>query len=490
MSDLVKLTIKETLEGLKNKKFSAVELSKAHLDRIRKENPNLNAFVLVDEAHTLNEAKKSDQRIQAGQMGLIEGIPIAVKDLFCTKGFLSTSCSKILQDFTPAYESTVTSNLYNNGGVMIGKTNMDEFAMGSANVTSALGNVNGPWVSNEGELVTPGGSSGGASASVSAFLAQGALGSDTGGSVRQPASFTGTVGFKPSYGRCSRWGMIAFSSSLDQAGVITRTVDDSAILLQSIMGYDTKDSTSANIALPNLIDACKSIDVKGMKIAIPKEYYEVGVPDEINQMWQEGIEFLKKAGAEVSEVSLPHTKYGLSAYYIIAPAEASSNLARYDGVRYGLKGSDFNSLDELYENTRAQGFGAEVKRRIMIGTYVLSSSNYDSCFLQAQRVRRLIAQDFKNVFEKFDAILTPTCISDAFAVNKQLTPLEMYKNDLFTIPASLAGLPCISIPAKISKRELPLGLQIIGKNFAEETVIKVAKFLESSFGFDIHKWRN
>ena len=482
MSDLTKLSLKEAAARLKNKDFTATELAKVHLDAIKAKNKEMNAYILVTEDKAMHQAKLSDERIAQGKGGSLEGVPIAVKDLFCTEGIRTTSCSNIINNFIPPYESTVTSNIFDAGAVMLGKTNMDDSAMGSSNLTSCFGPVIGPWKNDEGKFVVPGGSSGGSSAAVSDFLALGALGSDTGGSVRQPASFTGIVGMKPTYGRCSRYGMIAFASSLDQAGVLARNVEDTAILLQSIMSDDPKDATISDKPIPDLMDSFKDLDLKGMRIAIPKEYYGDGIPDEIEKMWLEGISHLKAAGAEIIDVSLPHTKYGLSAYYIIAPAEASSNLSRYDGVRFGLsvKGS---SLDELYELTRAQGFGAEVKRRIMIGTYVLSSGQYDSCFLQAQRVRRLIANDFDEVFKTCHAILTPTTISDAFAIDAKLSPVEMYKNDVFTIPASLAGLPCISVPAKLSKKNLPLGLQIISNKFDEITSLKVAKVLEDSFKF-------
>ena len=408
---------------------------------------------------------------------------MAVKELFCNENIRTTACSKILQNFIPPYESTVTKNLFANGGIMLGKTNMDEFAMGSSNETSLFGKVNGPWKDDQGKIVTPGGSSGGSAAAVADFLALGALGSDTGGSIRQPASFCGIVGMKPTYGRCSRYGMIAFSSSLDQAGVFARTVEDTSILLQTIISDDPKDSTISDKPIPNLSEAFLRDDLKGMKIAIPKEYSGEGLSSEVEKIWQEAIIFLKEAGAEVAEVSLPHTKYGISAYYIIAPAEASSNLARYDGVRYGLRIDDGGSLDDMYESTRAEGFGSEVKRRIMIGTYVLSSEQYDKNFLQAQRVRRLIANDFANIFKDYHAILAPTTCSDAFALDQKLSPIEMYKNDVFTIPASLAGLPCISVPARLSKRGLPLGLQVICNKYDEINTLKVANILEKNFLF-------
>jgi aspartyl-tRNA(Asn)/glutamyl-tRNA(Gln) amidotransferase subunit A len=484
MINLKELTIKSAISSLQKKEYSALELTESYIAAIKKNNPELNAYVDITEQYALNQANISDSKISKNEARFLEGVPIAVKDLFCTKGIRTTSCSNILKDFIPGYESTVTTNLFANGGIMIGKTNMDEFAMGSANITSCFGPVNGPLKNPEGEYVVPGGSSGGSAAAVAADIALGALGSDTGGSVRQPASFTGLVGLKPSYGRCSRFGMISFASSLDQAGVLTKTVEDSALLLQSIMSHDDKDSTCSNNPIPNLMDAFKDKSIKGMKIAIPREYRVEGLPKEIENIWQESIDFLRKEGAIVDEVSLPNTKNALSVYYIIAPAEASSNLARYDGLKYGHRVDNAGSLDDMYFDTRTLGFGAEVKRRIMIGTYVLSSEQYDKTFLQAQRVRGLIINDFQNIFNQYDVIVAPTCISDAFTKDKKLTPLEMYMNDIFTIPPSLAGLPCISVPTKLSSQNLPLGIQIIGNNFEEVKTLKIAKFLESCFGFN------
>lgn len=483
MIELEKLTIKSAILHLKNKDFTSTELTKSYLDSIHKKNPSLNAFLTITEEKALAQAKIADEKIVKGKMRMLEGIPIAVKDLFCTENVRTTSGSKMLENYIPQYESTVTSNLFANGGVMLGKTNMDEFAMGSSNITSAFGPVKGPWKNDKEEYVVPGGSSGGSAAAVADCLALAALGSDTGGSVRQPASFTGIVGMKPTYGRCSRYGMISFASSLDQAGVFARSVEDTAIMLQAIMSDDKRDSTISNKPIPDLMESFKFKDLKGLRIGIPKEYREVGISEEIEKLWNEGIEHLKSHGAEIIDISLPHTKYGLSAYYIIAPAEASSNLSRYDGVRFGLKADKAESLDDLYELSREQGFGPEVKRRIMIGTYVLSSGKYEKDFLQAQRVRRLIVEDFSNAFNKIDAIITPTTIRDAFTIDCKLSPIEMYKNDVFTIPASLAGLPCMSVPATLSKEGLPLGLQVISNKFDEITSLRVAKALEDSFGF-------
>ena len=478
MSSLTELTIDSALQGLKAKKFSAVELAKAHIEAIEKTR-DLNAYIIETPEIALEQAAAADKKLASGKAGLLEGIPIAVKDLFCTKGVHSQSCSKILQGFKPEYESTVTAQMFAQGAVMPGKTNMDEFAMGSANITSFYGPVKNPW---NKELV-PGGSSGGSAAAVAANIALGALGSDTGGSIRQPASFCGIVGVKPTYGRCSRWGMIAFASSLDQAGTMTKTVKDSAILLQAIAGYDPKDSTSTNLALPDFVKASENKDIKGKKIGLPKEFMVEGTPQEVRDLWNKGADMLKSAGAEIVEVSLPHSKYALPTYYIIAPAECSSNLARYDGVRYGLR-VDGNSLDEMYENTRAEGFGAEVKRRIMIGTYVLSAGYYDAYYKKAQRVRSLIAQDFAKAFEKVDAILTPTTPSEAFKIGeKQDDPITMYLNDLFTVGASLAGLPAASIPVGLSKNNLPLGLQLICAPLQEEKLFNISAALESAANF-------
>lgn len=478
MSKLTEITIEQALAGLEKKEFSSLDLTRAHLDAVE-DKKDLNAFVAHTEDIALAQAEASDKRRASGDAKLLDGIPVAVKDLFCTKGVHSQSCSHILDGFKPEYESSVTQNLFDNGGVMIGKTNMDEMAMGSANLTSHYGPVKNPW----GKDLVPGGSSGGSAAAVSANISLGALGSDTGGSIRQPAAFCGVVGVKPTYGRCSRWGMIAFASSLDQAGVFGKTVKDSALMLQAIAGHDAKDSTSAKLAVPDFAAACTG-DIKGKKIGIPKEYTVDGMNSEIKELWEKGAKMLEKEGAEIVEISLPHTKYALPTYYVIAPAEASSNLARYDGVRYGLR-VDGGSLDEMYESTRAAGFGDEVKRRIMIGTYVLSAGYYDAYYKKAQQVRRLIAQDFSHAFEEVDAILTPTTPTEAFKANeKQDDPVTMYLNDLYTVGASLAGLPGISLPIGLSKNKLPLGLQLITNKFAEEELFNISTVLESAAGFN------
>lgn len=482
MKKLNNLSIVEAREALRKKEISVKELLQDHLDAMQKHKA-LNAYVVETADIAKKRAEESQKRIDNNQAGLLEGIPVAVKDLYCTKDVRTTACSNILRGFIPKYESTVTANLFKQGGIMLGKTNMDEFAMGSANITSCFGNVINPWRIDE-DLV-PGGSSGGSATAVAADMAMMSLGSDTGGSIRQPASFCGIVGIKPTYGRCSRYGMIAFSSSLDQAGVFARSVEDGALSLQAIMGFDPKDSTSVEMAVPNLYENLKNVDdLKGIKIGIPKEYNIKGISEENYQLWQQGQKYLKEAGAELIEVSLPHTEYGLGAYYIIAPAEASSNLARYDGVRYGLRAETFANLDEMYCNTREEGFGSEVKRRIMIGTHVLSMDQYETTYVQAQKVRHLIIKDFQNVFTKVDALLAPAATGEAFAISKKLTPLEMYMNDIFTIPASLAGLPCMSVPTGMSKNNLPLGLQIIGNNFDEDMVLKVAKILELQVKFN------
>jgi aspartyl-tRNA(Asn)/glutamyl-tRNA(Gln) amidotransferase subunit A len=479
-------TIESAIQGLNNKDFSAVELTNNFLEKAKKSDSN--SFITITEEKALEQAKQSDKKISEGSQGLLEGVPIAVKDLFCTKSVKTTAASKILSNFVPTYESKVTENLFSNGAIMIGKTNLDEFAMGSANITSYFGNVKNPWVAKDGENkgkdLVPGGSSGGSSASVAEGSSLGSLGTDTGGSIRQPASFCGIVGIKPTYGRCSRWGTVAFASSLDQAGVFANNVNDSALLLQSIAGYDDRDSTSVNKVVPNWFDQLKNSDVKGKKIGIPKEYNMAGTPQEILDIWQKGAKILEEQGAEIVDISLPHTKYALPAYYIIAPAEASSNLARYDGVRYGHRTeSEFSSLDEMYEKTRAEGFGEEVKRRIMIGTYVLSHGYYDAYYLKAQKVRALIARDFENAFKQVDAILTPTAPSSAFAIGeKQDDPVKMYLNDIFTVPASLAGIPGISVPAGLDSSGLPLGLQILSKPWDELSCFQVAKSIENEVG--------
>lgn len=480
------LTITEAIDGLKNKKFSAVELAKSYNEKVKKSQSN--CFITTTEEVALKQAEESDKKIAAGNGGLLEGVPIGVKDLFCTKGVRTTAASKILSNFVPEYESTVSANLFKQGAVMVGKTNLDEFAMGSANITSAYGNVLNPWKSKKSpdKKLVPGGSSGGSAAAVAEDLCLGSLGTDTGGSIRQPAAFCGITGIKPTYGRCSRWGTVAFASSLDQAGVFAKNVKDSALLLQAIAGYDEKDSTSVNKQVPNWFGTINS-NLKGKKIGIPKEYNVDGVPEEIKKVWEKGAEFLKAAGAEVIEVSLPYTKFALPVYYTVAPAECSSNLARYDGVRYGHRTTQkFGSLDEMYEKSRAEGFGDEVKRRIMIGTYVLSAGYYDAYYVKAQKVRTLIAQDFAKAFEKVDALLTPTAPSAAFEIGaNEDDPVKMYLNDIFTIPASLAGLPGIAVPAGLNDEGLPLGLQIITKPWDEQTCFDVAQAIEERAGYKL-----
>jgi aspartyl-tRNA(Asn)/glutamyl-tRNA(Gln) amidotransferase subunit A len=428
-------------------------------------------------------AKESDARRRQGQVGAMEGIPLAIKDLFCTDGVQTTAGSHILEGFKPPYESTVTSNLWKAGAVMLGKANLDEFAMGSSNMTSYYGNVINPWKKKGDDTdLVPGGSSGGSAAAVAARLVLGATGTDTGGSIRQPAAFCGITGIKPTYGRCSRWGVVAFASSLDQAGPMTRSVRDAAIMLSAMAGHDPKDSTSAPLPVPDFEKALTG-DIRGLRVGVPKEYRPDGLNAEMAALWDQGIEWLKAAGATVEEVSLPHTKHALATYYIIAPAECSSNLARYDGLRFGLRVPG-KTLDEMYAKTRAAGFGKEVKRRILIGTYVLSAGYYDAYYLKAQRVRALIAQDFKKAFEKVDVLLTPTAPTPAFALDaNQDDPITMYLNDVFTVPTSLAGLPGISIPAGLSAEGLPLGLQLIGKPFDEETVLRTAEVMEKAANF-------
>lgn len=479
MTKLNNLTIIQAKQGLEKKDFSVKELVQSHLDSMQ-EQKDLNAYVLNTEELALKNAEKSQKKIDQGEAGLLEGIPVGVKDLYCTKDIATTACSNILKNFVPKYESTVTTNIFNQGAIMLGKTNMDEFAMGSGNINSAFGDVKNPW----NKKLVPGGSSGGSAAAVSADCAMMALGSDTGGSVRQPASFCGVVGMKPTYGRCSRYGMIAFASSLDQAGVFAKNIDDTAISLQAMMGFDNKDSTSVNMKIPNLYQDLLGVkDLRGIKVGIPKEYNMEGISPEIIDLWKKGQKYLQDAGAELVEISLPNTEYGLSAYYIIAPAEASSNLSRYDGIRYGLRAEEGKKLEDLYELTREQGFGSEVKRRIMIGSYVLSLDQYETTYLQAQKVRHKIINDFKSAFTKVDAILVPTTTGEAFSIENKMSPAEMYMNDVFTIPASLAGLPCLSQPVGLSKNGLPLGLQIIGNSFDEAMVLKVAKVLEMQSKF-------
>jgi aspartyl-tRNA(Asn)/glutamyl-tRNA(Gln) amidotransferase subunit A len=482
MTALTELTIAGALDGLARKQFSAKELTSAHVKAVEAAR-TLNAFVTETPEKAMTMAEASDARRAKGEAGLLEGVPLAIKDLFCTEGVLTTAGSHILDGFKPTYESTVTANLWKAGAVMLGKVNMDEFAMGSSNMTSHYGYVNNPWTrKGDNQPLVPGGSSGGSAAAVAARIALGATGTDTGGSIRQPAAFTGIVGIKPTYGRCSRWGIVAFASSLDQAGPMTRTVEDAAIMLQAMAGHDPKDSTSVDAPVPDYRKALTG-NIKGLKVGIPKEYRLDGMAPEIDRLWAEGVQWLKGAGAEIVDISLPHTKYALPTYYIIAPAEASSNLARYDGVRFGLRVPG-DSLDEQYENTRAAGFGKEVRRRILIGTYVLSAGYYDAYYLKAQKVRALIANDFTEAFKKVDIVLTPSTPSAAFAAGEKMDdPIAMYLNDVFTVTVNLAGLPGISVPAGLSAEGLPLGLQLIGKAFDEETVLKVGQVLEKSANF-------
>jgi aspartyl-tRNA(Asn)/glutamyl-tRNA(Gln) amidotransferase subunit A len=482
MTETKGLTLKAAIDGLRAKTFSAEELAAAHLAAIEQARP-LNAFVLETPEAALAMARASDGRIARGEAGPLEGAPLGIKDLFCTEGVRTTAGSKILGNFKPTYESTVTANLWRDGAVMLGKLNMDEFAMGSSNETSAFGPVVNPW-RNQGsnQALTPGGSSGGSATAVAAELCLGATATDTGGSIRQPAAFTGTVGVKPTYGRCSRWGVVAFASSLDQAGPIAKTVEDAAILLKSMAGHDPKDSTSLNVETPDF-PSFVGKSVKGLRIGVPKEYRVDGMPAEIEALWTQGVAWLKDAGCEVVEVSLPHTRFALPAYYIIAPAEASSNLARYDGMRYGLR-VDGKTLTDVYEATRSEGLGAEVKRRILIGTYVLSAGYYDAYYLKAQRVRQRIADDFTMAFERVDALLTPTAPSAAFGLgDRSSDPVAMYLNDIFTVTVNLAGLPGMSIPAGLDAKGLPLGLQLIGRPLDEGTLFSLAGALEQAANF-------
>jgi aspartyl-tRNA(Asn)/glutamyl-tRNA(Gln) amidotransferase subunit A len=473
----------DALKGLEDKEFTATELTQAHLTAMDAAR-DLNAFVVETPELALKQAKESDERRASGKAKPLDGIPLGIKDLYCTKDVQSTACSKILDGFIPTYESTVSGNLFNDGAVMLGKLSMDEFAMGSSNTTSYYGAVKNPWKNQnkpDADLV-PGGSSGGSAAAVAARLCMGATASDTGGSIRQPASFCGITGIKPTYGRCSRWGMIAFASSLDQAGPLARTTEDCALMLNSMSGFDPKDSTSADRDVPDFTSGLSG-DLKGLKVGIPKEYRIDGTPDEIINLWENGIQWAKDAGAEIVDISLPHTQYGLPTYYIIASAECSSNLARYDGVRYGQR-VEKDELIDMYEATRAEGFGDEVKRRIMLGTYVLSAGYYDAYYVKAQRVRRLILEDFQNAYSQCDVILTPTAPSGAFGLHdKQDDPIVMYLNDIFTVTTSLAGLPGMSVPAGLDKNGLPLGLQLIGKAWDETTVLRAGHVIEKAANF-------
>ncbi len=482
MTDLTKLTITEALKGLKEKKFSAVELTKEYLNKMESCR-ELNAYVLETPEKALEQAKAADEKYKNGTNGALEGIPLGIKDLFCTRGIRTTACSHILDGFVPPYESTVTQKLLDAGAVFLGKLNMDEFAMGGSNETSFYGPAVNPW-SKDKKLVA-GGSSGGSAAAVAANICAAATGTDTGGSIRQPSAFCGVTGIKPTYGRCSRYGIIAFASSLDQAGPIAKDVRDCAVMLKNMAGHDVRDSTSAKAEVPDF-EKFIGMDVRGMKIGIPAEYRPDGLNAEIVAVWDRGIEMLKARGADIVDISLPHTKYALATYYIIAPAEASSNLARYDGLRYGLRVPG-EHLDNMYINSRTEGFGKEVKRRIMIGTYVLSAGYYDAYYLKAQKVRRLIRDDFVKAFEKCDVILTPTAPTPAFPIGDKSmleNPINMYLNDVFTVSVSLAGLPAMSLPAGLSAEGLPLGLQVIGKAFDEGSVFKTASALEEDIKFE------
>ena len=492
MTNLNNLTISEARDKLKSKEISSLELTNSCLSAIDAADA-LGAFVHKTPELALEQAKRADERLKKENPPDLCGIPLGIKDLFCTKGVESQAASRILENFKPEYESTVSQNLLDNGTVMLGKLNMDEFAMGSSNETSIYGNAINPWKTDERGL-TPGGSSGGSAAAVAADLCLAATGTDTGGSIRQPAAFTGIVGVKPTYGRCSRWGVIAFASSLDQAGPMTKTIRDGAIMLEAMAGNDPKDSTSANIEVPNF-EAMLTGDIKGKRIGIPKEYRLDGMPSEIEKLWSDGTEMLRQAGAKIENISLPHTKYALPAYYVIAPAEASSNLARYDGVRYGRRAalSSGDGINEMYEKTRAEGFGPEVKRRVMIGTYVLSAGFYDAYYNRARRVRALIKKDFDEVFaDGFDAILTPTTPSAAFGLGEMsdADPVQMYLNDVFTVTVNLAGLPGVSVPTGVDKSGLPLGLQVIGRPWEEGDMLNIAYSLEQSAGFSYKpsKW--
>jgi aspartyl-tRNA(Asn)/glutamyl-tRNA(Gln) amidotransferase subunit A len=484
---LTTLTIAEARARLKAKEFSALELTDAYLAAMEKAR-TLNAYIVETPEHARLMAKASDERIRVGALGPLEGIPLGIKDLFATKGFHTQACSHILDGFKPTYESTVTSNLFRDGAVMLGKLNMDEFAMGSSNETSYYGPVTNPWRrKGSNASLVPGGSSGGSASAVAAHICAGATATDTGGSIRQPAAFTGTVGIKPTYGRCSRWGIVAFASSLDQAGPIAKDVRDAAILLKSMASIDPKDTTSVDLPVPDY-EAVLGKPIKGLRIGIPKEYRPDGLPAEIDALWNKGAQWLKEQGAEIIEISLPHTKYALPAYYIVAPAEASSNLARYDGVRYGLRvpGDD---LIDTYERTRAAGFGHEVQRRILIGTYVLSAGYYDAYYVRAQKVRTLIKRDFDEAWNKVDVVLTPATPSAAFAPGEITDPLQMYLNDVFTVTVNMAGLPGIAVPAGITEAGLPLGLQLIGKPFDEETLFQTAFAVEQAAGkFTAPQW--
>jgi len=489
MSELTSLSLAESLRSLRKREFSAKELTEAHIAAVAGARA-LNAFVLQTPERAREMAARADAALARGEGGPLAGVPLGVKDMFCTAGVRTTACSHILENFVPTYESTVSANLWRAGAVMLGKLNNDEFAMGSSNENSCFGPVASPWRRRGSEVrLVPGGSSGGSAAAVAARLCTGAVGTDTGGSIRQPASFAGIVGIKPTYGRCSRWGVIAYASSLDQAGPFARTVRDCAILLRSMAGFDPKDTTSVDVPVPDY-EASLGRSVRGMKIGVPREYRVEGMADEIEALWRRGATWLEAAGAEMVEVSLPHTRYALPAYYIVAAAEASSNLARYDGVRYGLREASRDIVD-MYERTRAVGFGAEVRRRIMIGTYVLSAGYYDAYYLRAQKVRTLIKRDFEDCFKAgIDAILTPTTPSAAFAIGEKGAgdPIEMYLNDVFTVTVNMAGLPGISIPGGLDAKGLPLGLQLIGRPFEEETLFALGEVIEQAGRFSPQQW--
>jgi aspartyl-tRNA(Asn)/glutamyl-tRNA(Gln) amidotransferase subunit A len=487
MTDLTSLTIATAREGLRKKEFTALELTDAYLANMERARV-LNAYIVETPDKARDMAKASDAKLLKGEGGALEGIPLGIKDLFATKGIHTQACSHILHGFKPEYESTITSNLWRDGAVMLGKLNMDEFAMGSSNETSYYGNVINPWRrTNSNAALVPGGSSGGSASAVAAHICAAATATDTGGSIRQPAAFTGTVGIKPTYGRCSRWGVVAFASSLDQAGPIARDVRDAAIMLKSMASVDDKDTTSVDLPVPDYERAIGK-SIKGLRIGIPKEYRSDGMSAEIQALWDTGAQWLKEQGAEIVEISLPHTKYALPAYYIVAPAEASSNLARYDGVRYGLRVPG-NDIVDMYENSRAAGFGPEVQRRIMIGTYVLSAGYYDAYYVRAQKIRTLIKRDFDEAWSKVDVVLTPATPNPAFAPGEISDPVQMYLNDIFTVTVNMAGLPGIAVPAGISKDGLPLGLQLIGKPFDEETLFQTAAAIEHvAGGYTATKW--
>jgi aspartyl-tRNA(Asn)/glutamyl-tRNA(Gln) amidotransferase subunit A len=487
MTDLTALTISVAREGLKKKQFSALELTDAYLAAMEQARV-LNAYVVETPEKARDMAKASDARLSKGEAGALEGIPLGIKDLFATDGVHTQACSHILNGFKPQYESTVSANLWRDGAVMLGKLNMDEFAMGSSNESSYYGNVINPWKrKGSNAALVPGGSSGGSAAAVAAHICAAATATDTGGSIRQPAAFTGTVGIKPTYGRCSRWGIVAFASSLDQAGPIARDVRDTAIMLKSMASVDPKDTTSVDLPVPDY-EAAIGRPIKGLRVGIPKEYRVDGMPAEIDALWEQGAKWLKEQGAEIVEISLPHTKYALPAYYIVAPAEASSNLARYDGVRYGLRVPGDDIVD-MYEQSRAAGFGREVQRRILIGTYVLSAGYYDAYYVRAQKVRTLIKRDFDEAWNKVDVVLTPATPSPAFAPGEITDPVQMYLNDIFTVTVNMAGLPGIAVPAGLSADGLPLGLQLIGKPFGEETLFQAAAAIEQAAGgYTAPKW--